>query len=125
LLKAICYLGTGGHAIWGAALGNRSQGALLSSSGVGHPKWQPTPASDPVDALTRALCARITTAVVGHDTDDWPSYYDRLYALICKVVAQSNLSADAKLVLTKRLIDHVTALEKNGAKSKLRCFQPV
>lgn len=106
-----------------------SQGVLLSreqsNTEIEYLIWQLTPAGDPVDELTRALSARITTAVVGHDTDDWPSYYDRLYALICKVVAQSNLSADAKLVLTKRLIDHATDLENNGAKSKLRCFQPV
>jgi|SRR6476661_2977189 hypothetical protein len=98
---------------------------VQSNTEIGHPIWQLAPVSDPVDEMTRALAARITTAVVGHDTDDWPSYYDRLYALICKVVAQSKLSADAKLVLTKRLIDHVIDLEKNGTKSKLRCFQPV
>ena len=113
----------------GAALGDRSRGVLLSrvqsNTEIGHPIWQLKSAGDPVDELTRALSARITTAVVGHDTDDWPSYYDRLYALICKVVAQSNLGADTKLVLTKRLIDHVTDLEKNSVKSKVRCFQPV
>ena len=108
-------------------MGDYSRGVLLSQSNIeiGHPIWRLAPASDSADELTRALSARITAAVVGHDTDDWPSYYDRLYALICKVVAHSNLSEDAKLVLTKRLIDHVTDLEKNGAKSKLRCFQLV
>ena len=113
----------------GAALGDRSQGVLRSrvqsNTEIGHPIWQLAPASEPIDEMTRALSARITTAVVGHDTDDWPSYYDRLYALICKVVAQSKLSADAKLVLTKRLIDHVTDLEKNGTKSKLTGFMAI
>jgi hypothetical protein len=68
--------------------------------------------SDPTDQLCRALFARITETVISHETDDWSAYYDELGALVCRVIAQSSLSAEAKAVLTRRLIEHVLELEK-------------
>jgi hypothetical protein len=73
---------------------------------------------EPIDELSRPLLARITRTVVKHETDDWPGDYDRLYALICKVVAQSNLSAETKPLLTRHLIERVTNLEKKWPKRK-------
>ena len=70
--------------------------------------------------LGHSLFARITRTVVNHETDDWPGDYDRLYALISKVVAQSNLTADAKPLLTRRLIERVAELEKRWPKLKPR-----
>jgi hypothetical protein len=67
--------------------------------------------SDPIDELCRVLFARITESVITHETEDWPGYYDRLCALVCRVVAQSSLSADSKAVLTRRLIQHILELE--------------
>jgi hypothetical protein len=69
-------------------------------------------ASDPTEQLCRVLFARITETVISHETDDWSAYYDKLGALICRVVAQSSLSAEAKAVLTRQLIEHVIELEK-------------
>ena len=56
--------------------------------------------------------ARIAETVLSHETHDWPSFYDQLSALVCRVVAQSTLSAYAKTLLTRRLIEHITELEK-------------
>ncbi len=67
---------------------------------------------EPLDKLCCVLFERITEAVVNHETDDWPRYYDGLSALICKVIAKSDLSTDAKCLLTRRLIQHVAELEK-------------
>ena len=52
------------------------------------------------------------------ETDDWPGDYDRPYALICKVVAQSNLSAETKPLLTRHLIERVANLEKKWPNRK-------
>jgi hypothetical protein len=68
--------------------------------------------SDPIDELRRTLFARITETVISHETKDWPGYYDKLCALVCRVVAQSSLGAEPKAVLTRRLIEHVAELEK-------------
>jgi hypothetical protein len=68
--------------------------------------------ADPVDKLCRILFARITETVIAHDTEDWPGYYDKLWALVCRVVAQSDCTAEAKADLTRRLIEHVLELEK-------------
>jgi hypothetical protein len=73
---------------------------------------------EPIDELSRSLLARITRTVVNHETNDWPGDYDRLYALICKVIAQSDLSADTKSMLTRYLIGRVTDLEKKWPKLK-------
>ena len=73
---------------------------------------------EPIDTLSRSLLARIARTVVNHQTDDWPGDYDRLYALICKVIAQSDLNADTKSMLTRYLIERVTDLEKKWPKLK-------
>jgi len=73
---------------------------------------------EPIDELSRSLLARITRTVVNHETNDWPGDYDRLYALICKVIAQSDLSADTKSMLTRYSIGRVTDLEKKWPKLK-------
>jgi hypothetical protein len=66
---------------------------------------------DPTDELCQSLFAQITEIVMGHKTEDWPGYYDKLSALICRVIARSSLSAESKAVLTRRLIQHVVELE--------------
>ena len=68
--------------------------------------------TDPIDDLCRVLFARITETVISHETEDWFGYYDKLCALVCRVVAQSDLNAELKAVLTRRLIEHVVELEK-------------
>jgi len=73
---------------------------------------------EPVEKLSHSLFVRIARTVVNHETDDWPGDYDRLYALICRVVAQSNLSDDAKPLLTRRLIKRLSELEKKWPKPK-------
>ena len=70
------------------------------------------PADDSLEQLTRTLFARITECVISHETDDWPSYYDKLSAMVCQVVARSDLSSEKKSVLTRRLIEHVVELQK-------------
>jgi hypothetical protein len=67
---------------------------------------------DPIDEWCQLLFARITETVLSHETEDWPGYYDRLCALVCRVVAQSSFSAESKPVLTRRLIQHIVELEK-------------
>jgi hypothetical protein len=105
----------------GATLDDESQGfdffpvAALGPE-IGQAKYWST--REPIEELSRSLLARITRTVVNHETDDWPGDYDRLYALICKVVAQSNLNADMKALLTQRLIGRVADLEKKWPKSK-------
>jgi hypothetical protein len=104
-------------------LGGNSQGihlfpALQLDVEINHAVSTDRPLGDPVDELCGALFARITKAVVNHETDDWPSDYDRLYALICRVIAQSSLSADAKPVLTRCLIERVAELEKKWPRLK-------
>ena len=67
---------------------------------------------DPVDELCQSLFARVTEAVIGHQTEDWPGYYDRLGGVVCLVIAQSDLATESKAVLRRRLIQHVLELEK-------------
>jgi hypothetical protein len=68
-----------------------------------------------VDKLYSALSARITAAVVRHETEDWPGYFSGLRDLIRRVLAESiesDLSVDEKAALIKRLLEHVADLEK-------------
>lgn len=67
---------------------------------------------DPIDELCQSLFARVTEAVISHQTEDWPGYYDRLGGVVCRAIAQSDLATEAKAVLTRRLIQHVLELEK-------------
>jgi hypothetical protein len=67
---------------------------------------------DPLDELCQSLFARITETVISHQTEDWVRYYDKLCAVVCRVVSQSDLNNAAKAVLTRRLIDHIVELEK-------------
>ena len=83
---------------------------------IDHANYRST--GDPIEELSHSLLARITRTVVNHETNDWPGDYDRLYALICKVVAQSNLNADTKALLTRHLIGRVADLEKKWPNSK-------
>jgi hypothetical protein len=67
---------------------------------------------DPLDKLCDTLFARITESVLNHESNDWARDYDRLCAMICRVIAQSALTSNAKCLLTRRLIQHVVELEK-------------
>jgi hypothetical protein len=67
---------------------------------------------DALEQLSSALFARITECVINHETHDWPSYYDKLSAMVCQVVARSDLSSDTKSLLTRRLIEHVVELQR-------------
>jgi hypothetical protein len=67
---------------------------------------------DALDELCQSLFALTTEFVISHKSDDWPRYYDRVGALVCRVVAQSPLDAKSKAVLTRRLVHHVVELEK-------------
>ena len=69
-------------------------------------------ADDALNDLCGTLYALITEAVMTHETNDWPTYYDRLCAKVCRVIAQSNLGAGSKSILTRRLIEHVLELER-------------
>ena len=67
-----------------------------------------------VDELYSALAARITVAVVKHETNDWPTSFDGLRDLVRRVVADSkdsDLSLIEKASLIKRLISHIADLE--------------
>ena len=64
------------------------------------------------------VVAPAALSAIAHDTEDWPGYYDKLCALVCRVVAQSDFTAEAKAVLTRRLIEHILELEKWVAKIK-------
>jgi hypothetical protein len=73
------------------------------------------------DDLYKALSARVTADAIGRETDEWPAYFAGLRDLIRRVVAESTdsgLSAEEKHALTKRLLDHVTALEEWWPKLK-------
>jgi hypothetical protein len=114
-----------GETGWGAALGDSSQGFDFFPVAQLDPEISPWLSKDrsldePVEELGHSLFARITRTVVNHETDDWPGDFDRLYALICRVVAQSNLSDDVKPLLTRRLIERVGELEKRWPKIKPR-----
>ena len=107
----------------GATLDDRAQGFDLFAVAELDPEIRQVGdrlMGEPIDELSRSLLARITRTLLNHETDDWPGDYDRLYALICKVVAQSNLSADAKPLLTRRLIGRVADLEKKWPKLKYK-----
>jgi hypothetical protein len=90
--------------------------ALLSRAGLAVETKHASPAGpatdDSLEQLSRALFARITESVINHETDDWPGYYDKLCATVCQVVARSDLSSDAKSLLTRRLIEHVVELQR-------------
>jgi hypothetical protein len=90
--------------------------ALLSGTGLAvgpkHASLADLPIDDSLEQLSRTLFARITECVINHETDDWPSYYDKLSAMVCQVVARSDLSSDAKSLLTRRLIEHVVELQR-------------
>ena len=101
----------------GARLANNLQGIeLLSGTGLGVEAKLAAgaePSNDEsLEQLTRTLFARITECVISHETDDWPGYYDKLSAMVCQVVARSDLSSDKKSVLTRRLLEHVLELQK-------------
>ena len=70
------------------------------------------PRDDSLDEISQVLFARITETVISHKTNDWPRYYDKLCAVVCRVVARSALSSEAKSLLTRRLIVHVVEIEK-------------
>jgi hypothetical protein len=98
-------------------LANNLQGIeLLSGTGLGVEARLAAPADPPIEdsleQLTRTLFARITECVISHETDDWPTYYDKLSAMVCQVVARSDLSSEAKSLLTRRLIEHVVELQR-------------
>lgn len=90
--------------------------ALLSRTGSAgqttHAASAGLTADDSLEQLSRTLFARITECVISHETDDWPAYYDKLCATVCQVVARSDLSNDAKSLLTRRLIEHVVELQR-------------
>jgi hypothetical protein len=67
---------------------------------------------DPLNKVCDTLFARITESVLNHESNDWARDYDRLCAMICRVIAQSALNGNAKCLLTRRLIQHVVELEK-------------
>jgi hypothetical protein len=67
---------------------------------------------DPIDELCQSLFARITEAVMDHQTDDWPRYYHKLGGVVCRSIAQSDLAVASKVLLTRRLMQHVLELEK-------------
>jgi hypothetical protein len=104
-----------GH--WGVRLAdNLHDTALLSGTGLAVEATHITSADPPIDdsleQLSRTLFARITECVISHETDDWPSYYDKLSAMVCQVVARSDLSSDTKSLLTRQLIEHVVELQR-------------
>ena len=90
--------------------------ALLSGTGLAvetrHARSADPVIDDSLEQLSRTLFARITECVINHETDDWPSYYDKLCATVCQVVARSDLTSDTKSVLTRRLIEHVVELQR-------------
>ena len=77
-----------------------------------------SPRDDSLDEISQILFARITEAVISHETDDWPRYYDKLCAVVCRVVAQSTLSSDAKSLLTRRLVVHIVEIEQWWPRSR-------
>jgi hypothetical protein len=66
---------------------------------------------DPIDELCQSLFARITEAVMGQTTDDWPRYYDKLGRVVCRSIAPTDLAVEAKALLTRRLMQHIRELE--------------
>ena len=90
--------------------------ALLSGTGLAvetkHTSLADPSNDDSLEQLSRTLFARITECVISHETDDWPSYYDKLCATVCQVVARSDLSKETKSLLTRRLIEHVVELQR-------------
>ncbi len=66
------------------------------------------------NGLYKALSARITAEVLGHDTERWPSYFDDLRASVRRVMSEadaSGLSAEERRALTQQLLEHVMSLE--------------
>ncbi len=77
------------------------------------------------NGLYKALSARITAEVLGHDKERWPSYFDDLRALVRRVVSEadeSRLTADERSALTQQLLEHVMSLE--ACLPKLRPSNP-
>jgi hypothetical protein len=72
-------------------------------------------ANSKIDELFEMLSARITADAVRQNSQDWPGYFNEVRIMILRVVAEtdeSRLSARERIELTKRLVDHVEALEK-------------
>ncbi len=116
IAEKICWFG-GEDRFRGVNLAvNLQETELRSGEGLGigtkHTSSTAPVADDSLDRLCRALFAQITDCVINHDTEDWPSYYDKLCATVCRVVAQSDLGSDTKSLLTRRLIEHVVELQR-------------
>ena len=87
---------------------------LWSATGRPRPGRFEASASSRIDELFEMLSARITADAVKRNTQDWPSYFNEVRIMILRVVAEtdeSRLSARERIELTKRLVDHVEALE--------------
>ena len=73
------------------------------------------PANSRIDELFEMLSARITADAVRQKTKDWPNYFNEVRIMILRVIAktqESPLSASERIELSRRLVDHVEALEK-------------
>ena len=107
------WLGCAGER-WGAQLSGKLGGIDVVSASRGEDFLRSFVAKqpDPLDELCQSLFARITETVISHQTKDWVRDYDKLCAVACRVVNQSDLNNAAKAVLTRRLIDHIVELEK-------------
>jgi hypothetical protein len=69
-----------------------------------------------LNELYDALSARITAAVVNHQTIEWADYFSQMREVIRSVAAEStdsSLSATDKAELVRRLIAHVDELERS------------
>jgi hypothetical protein len=61
------------------------------------------------------ISARITADAVKQKTMDWSAYFNEMRIMILRVIAEtheSRLSGSERIELSKRLVDHVEALEK-------------
>jgi hypothetical protein len=96
---------------------------LWSTTGWGRAGRPDGSVNSRIDDLFEMISARITADAVKQKTKDWSAYFNEMRIMILRVIAEtheSRLSVSERIELSKRLVDHVEALEKLWSLSEER-----
>jgi hypothetical protein len=72
-------------------------------------------------ALWEQMLRALGRALIDHQTDDWPAYFNHLRQVVNKVVtttAISEMDDSHKAILVQRLMDRIDGLEKSWSASQ-------
>ncbi len=72
-------------------------------------------------ALWEQMLRALGRALIDHQTDDWPAYFNHLRQVVNKVVtttAISEMDDSHKAILVQRLMDRIDGLEKSWSVSQ-------